>query len=329
LINYHYSKKNYQLAFELDKVADNLQDSINELAKNAVKYKAFLEEEKKENAELEVEKVSITNERLALEKQSLVLLSVGIITFLLLLIRFNTYRNKKKKELAWKEADNLIREQELNLAYARLEGRNEERERIARDLHDGLGGMLATVKLQFGIVERKIGELESGVFEQINMVSTLLDQSSDEVRRISHNMLSSSLEEYGLRYIVEQLAEDIRQSRQIEVNVDTHNMEERLDKFLEVKLYRIIQELIRNILKHAKAERIDIQLNRFDDTINFMIEDNGVGFNLEAVKAKRKGIGIENIEKRVEELDGTIKIDSEIGRGTSILIDIPMKEDYE
>ena len=91
----------------------------------------------------------------------------------------------------------------------------------------------------------------------------------------------------------------------------------------------LFQEIIKNILKHAKAERIDIQLNRFDDTINLMVEDTGVGFNVATVKAKQKGIGLENIEKRVNELGGNLSIDSTIGRGTTIMIDIPVKETYE
>jgi signal transduction histidine kinase len=325
LTNHHYKKGDFQQAFKLNKVVENIQDSITNLAQNAINYKSDLEETAKEKAEFE-------NIALKLEKQSLMLKGFGIIALLLLItigFAFYAYRRKKNEELAWKETDNIIREQELKLAYTRLEGRNEERERIARDLHDGLGGMLSSVKLQLGTVEKKIGVLEDDVSKQFNAVTDLLDESFDEVRRISHNMLSSSLEKLGLKFIVEQLADQIRYSKQIEVNVDTHNMNERLDKFLEVQLYRVFQELMRNILKHARAERIDIQLNRFEDTINLMIEDNGIGFNVEAVKARHKGIGLANIEKRIQELDGTLTIDAVTGRGTTVMIDIPVKDKYQ
>lgn len=325
LIKYHYRQGDFQKAFELNKIVINIQDSISNLAQNAINYKADLEEEKKEKALIE-------NVALRFEKQSLYLKGLGILSFLLLVIGglfFYAYRNKKNKELAWQEADNILREQELKLAYARLEGRNDERERIARDLHDGLGGILSSVKLQLGSVERKIGELEEDVSKQFIAVVDLLDESFDEVRRISHDMMSSSLEKYGLKFIVEQLAEQIRHSKQIEINADTYNMDERLDKFLEINLYRVFQELMGNILKHAKASRIDIQLNRFDDTINLMIEDTGVGFNLKTMKSKQKGMGLINIEKRVKELNGTLNIDSSPGRGTTVIINIPVKDNYQ
>ena len=325
LVNYHHRQGNFQQAFELDKIVENIQDSVTTLAQDAINYKADLEEQGKEKAQIE-------NVALKLEKQSLLLKGLGLIALLLLIavgFAFYAYRNKKNQELAWQETDSIIREQELKLAYARLDGRNDERERIARDLHDGLGGMLSSVKLQLGTVEKKIGVLEDDVSKQLDVVTELLDESFDEVRRISHNMMSSSLEKLGLRFIVEQFAEQIKHSKQIEVNVDTHDMDERLDKFLEVGLYRIFQEIMRNILKHAKTERIDIQLNRFDDTINLMVEDTGVGFNVETTKAKHKGIGLTNIQKRVNELGGNLSIDSTIGRGTTVMIDIPVKETYE
>jgi two-component system NarL family sensor kinase len=315
---YYYDDKQYKKALITNQLLQNIQDSITGLAESALIYKADLEESQKD--------------KLVLEKYSMRLNGLLIITglvFIAILLAFYAFFNKRKKEIAWQETDNLIREQELNMAYARLEGRNHERERVARDLHDGLGGMLATVKLQFAPIEQKLEKNQIESMEQFNKAFALLDASCDEVRRISHNLVSSSLKDYGLKFIVEELADHIRDSKQIAINVDTYGMEERLDEFLEIKIYRVVQELMSNILKHAKAEQVDIQLNQFDDVINVVVEDNGVGFNVTTIKSRKRGIGLENIDKRIQALDGKWNIDSVIGRGTTVIIDIPVKDSYE
>lgn len=319
---YYYDQQEYKAALKINKLSKSIQDSITDLAQNALIYKADLEESKKD-------KTALKNANLILEKHSILLnslLIIGALVFVAILLAFYAYVNKKNKEMAWRETDDLMREQELKMAYARLDGRNNERERVARDLHDGLGGMLATVKLQFAPIEQKLEKNQAESMEQFNKAFALLDASCEEVRRISHNLVSSSLKDYGLKFIVEELADHIRDSKKIKVNMDTYGMEERLDEVLEVRIYRVVQELMSNILKHAKAEQIDIQLNQFDDVINLVVEDNGIGFN---IKNKKRGIGLENIDKRIQSLEGKWNIDSVIGRGTTVIIDIPVKDNYE
>jgi len=327
LIDYNYKIKNFKRATELGKIASYIQDSISNLALDAMSYKVNINDFTLDAMSYKVKLVELEKANMTLQNQRLGL----VVLFLVIIAGYFFYRAnsaKKKQEQLAVETENLIQKQELDLVYERENGKNQERERIAQDLHDGLGGLLSSMKLQVAPIERKLEASQQSNLKEFEKIYSIIDESVIEVRRISHNLISNTLKEYGLEYIVEELAEQIRNSRQIEVNVDTHGMEARLDKTLESKLYRIIQELITNTLKHAKAEKIDIGLNKFDNVINFMIEDNGVGFNLDMVRAKNKGIGLDGIERKVKELGGTIDIDTAVRRGTMISIDIPVKDSY-
>lgn len=303
-----------------------LQDSLAELARNALVYKTNLEQERREKADLQHNQIQLAKEKAELKSQNLI--QIGILVFmgflfLIGLIAAYAFANKKKKQLAWQEVDSLLRDQELKMIYARLDGQAAERERIARDLHDRLGGMLATVKLYFAPIETKLEHIQKESREQYNQAIALLDESCEEVRRISHDMISNSLKDFGLEYVMEEMGARIERSKQLEVNVSTFGMEERLDRLMEIQIYRIIQELIGNILKHAQAKKIEVQLNRFDDVVNIMIEDDGIGFETKSLSAKSRGLGLKNVANRVDELSGKWSIDSKPGGGTSVSVDIP------
>lgn len=325
LSNHYYNVGNFKTAYSYEQKANNLQDSIADIAQNAINYQSQL-------LELENKKIELENINLRLFNQRLIL-AVAAVIFLLILISasfiFNVRLNKKNQEIAWQRADGIMREQELSLAHARIEGRNLERERVARDLHDNLGAMLSSVKMQVGSIEKRMGTLEEEVVQQFNIVSTILNESVEEIRRISHNMLVGALEKFGLQSVIIQMVEEIRKSSNMEVNLDMHEMDKQLDKQLEAQLYPIFQEIIKNTLKHSKAKRIDIQLNKFDDTIALMVQDDGVGFDKELVMTKQNsGIGLQNIQKRVSTLDGELSVETEVGKGTTISIEIPVKESY-
>ena len=163
----------------------------------------------------------------------------------------------------------------METTYARLEGQDLERKRVARDLHDRIGSMLSTVKLFFASVDTKLEEFKEENQKHFHKANQLLDEACEEVRRIAHDMESGLLTKFGLKPELEALAETIKDSQQIEISLVTHGLQERLVNSLEVKSYRIIQELVSNVLKHAKATTLSIQLNRFDKVFNIIVEDNG------------------------------------------------------
>ncbi len=266
-----------------------------------------------------------------LERKTMI--SNGIIAFasFLMITLFLFYLNRKKRQLAEqnvllakKDIDVLISNQALKTTSARLDGIEQERKRIAAALHDKIGVMLSTAKLYFAPMDQQLNNLDEKEKDKYQKANKILDEAYEEVRRISHNMASPSLTSLGLVGELEVLANRIKDAKQLNIQVVAHEMNERLDNQLEMQLYQIIQELITNILKHAQATEVSIELNHFEDLINVMVQDNGIGFEENNSTNEKKGMGLDNIKIRVEGLKGTFIIDSKKGSGTTISIDVPL-----
>lgn len=244
--------------------------------------------------------------------------SAGILSFTLLssMLWFNRSRLKQKHLFQQK-----LNQQQKEQAEAIIELQEQERKRIAEDLHDSLGHLLSTAKLN-------LQSLPPGQKEKYFGTLQLLDQASTQIREISFNLMPQALEEEGLVPALYELADKIRRSKLYEIMVQVHNMEDfQLDKQTCFNIYRIVQEAVNNILKHADAKEIGIQLVKQDDHLSIMIEDDGKGFDINQVK--RRGRGLKNITARSEWLHGSISIDSTPGRGTTIAIEIPLGRTYE
>lgn len=311
--------KDYEPAFSYKKQYSLTLDSLLSISLEAANYQVNYEKQKRFYQELINQK-----EIESLKAMQLIITLIGIIILSILGagIALLIYRQRKKKREMALEIDNLLREHEIENSYARLEGQDTERQRISQELHDRLGSMLATVKLYFSAIDSKMDLLRLETKEQYTKANELLDDACVEVRNIAHDIHSGLLKNFGLKMQLEELKETINTSRQIEVELVTHKFDMRLPTKLEVNIYRIIQELISNTLKHANANKLTIQLSYFNNFINILIEDDGDGFKKNLVKEK-KGLGLVGIKKRIEVLKGTMKIDTDLGRGTHISIDIP------
>ena len=256
-------------------------------------------------------------------------LVVGTLTLLLvvtvvILFAFLFQRKLIKKQKAFREIENLLQKQEVKAAYAILEAQEQERKRIAEYLHDRIGSTLAAVKLHFHAF--KDNTQKSAEFFSVG--SALLDNAVSEVRDISHNMVSGVLSKFGLNAAIYDLRSTLEASQQISFQTHIHHAEERLDFAIEVNLYRIIQELVSNILKHSGAKEIILQLNRFENDLILILEDNGSGFDT-SPEIPVPGIGLKNIQSRVNKLNGRLHIDSKKGLGTTVTIEIPIAYDQD
>lgn len=250
---------------------------------------------------------------------SLVVLSGFGVLLLRQKLQTKTLLAEKNEVIHQQKLNDLMREKQIERMTALMEGQEKERTRVARELHDSIGTLLATLKHHFQLIETQIGKND----EKYQRAHTLLDKASAEVRRISHNIASNVLSKFGLVAALQDLAEEITSAEKTEVKVFATGLEERLDNSVEIHLFRVVQELVSNALKHAKATVITIQFTMHDNELNLMVEDNGVGFDARKVELS-DGMGMENLKARIKHLKGEIDIDSNPGKGTTVIVNVPI-----
>lgn len=217
--------------------------------------------------------------------------------------------------------EGLLFEKNLQLQQrteAVLEAEERERIRIARDLHDGVGQLLAAARMALG----KYVSTQNITSEEVNNASELLEDSIKEIREVSHNMMPGSLMKFGLASALKQFVNKINSSSSLKIDLQIVGLRERIDERIEMMLYRIIQEITSNILKHAQASRVSIELIQHEAELILLIEDNGIGFD--SNNPENQGIGLKNIATRVEYLNGSVIFDSSPNRGTSVVVEVPL-----
>jgi two-component system, NarL family, sensor kinase len=240
----------------------------------------------------------------------------------LLIISLLSYRNyRQKQKLQQQRISELETEKQLTATEAVLKGEEQERTRLAKDLHDGLGGMMSGIKYSFLTMKRNLimtPENQQAFERSMDM----LDSSIQEMRRVAHNMMPEALLKFGLDTALKDLCNDINQTGALHVNYQSIGMEDiAIDQTTSITIYRVVQELINNTMKHAAATNSIVQLSKTGDKLTITVEDDGKGFDI-ACLSMAKGIGWTNIMNRVEFLKGKLDINSHAGKGTSVLIEL-------
>lgn len=247
---------------------------------------------------------------------------IGTFALLLMALGFlyNRYQLKQKNRYQ-KE----LNRQQNELFNAIAGAQDQERKRIAQDIHDSLGAILSAAKLRLSALKDAENSLPDDLKEKYQTSLQLLDEASSELRNISHNIMPATLSKLGLVAALKNLTNSISSYSGLQISFSAHDFTERLEEQKEISIYRIILELINNVVKHAAATRAIVQLVKHPDSINISVEDNGKGFDYQKALQDKKGIGLGNVLSRVDYMKGTIDIDAVPGRGTMILIDIPWK----
>lgn len=282
---------------------------------------------KSNNELLKIEK-EYAEERNKAQRRTLYILAIGlfVVTISIYFIikfydqRISTARiiSEQKEEINHQKIRELEDNMKMNSMRSVIAGQEIERERIAKDLHDSLGGLLSTIKLQFDNVRSKKQELAE--LKEYNHAHKLLDTAVDEVRTISRNLQPGSLHDLGLVSAIKDLINRFEGENCPEIDFQYYEMPDKIDKMISLSVYRIIQELLNNSLKHAQATEILIQINTEDNELVIQYEDDGIGFDQNNLK--RKGMGLENIKSRVNYMQGSLIMDSEQDEGMSVLIRI-------
>ncbi|MBT1696429.1 AAA family ATPase [Fulvivirgaceae bacterium PWU4] len=216
-------------------------------------------------------------------------------------------------------ASEIQSQRDLHLK-ALVQTQNNERKRIAGDLHDSLGSMLSSVKLRFNSLQDDFVKNLPDKAVRFNDTIKLLDDAVHELRRITHNMLPVSLSRFGLKPSLQTFVDQVNVDKRLVADLQILGLEQRLDEELEVSIYRICQELVQNVIKHAAATTVRIQIIDHEDVINLIVEDNGQGMVCDEINA---GLGFTTIESKVKLFKGTFSIESQPGKGTMVLVDIP------
>ncbi len=281
------------------------------------------ETEKKDN-QIKLQSANIRQKKLWNYVLAGTIAALAIISF----IAFRNYRNKQKlleKEKVLQQQQILQLEQEKQLAatQAVLQGQDEERSRLAKDLHDGLGGMLSGVKFSFSnMKENMILTPESHQAFARNM--DMLDGIVHELRRVAHNMMPESLIKFGLDTALQDMCNYVQQTGALKVNYRSLGLQGRsVDQNIAINIYRIVQELLNNIMKYAKASEAMVQVAYGNNNFSVTVEDNGIGFDtaILEVEGQGHGMGWSSIRNRVNALKGTLDVQSSAQKGTSVFIE--------
>lgn len=310
-----------RVAFQNLQTAYELQDSIKEDKRLALeeemqaKFDVLQNEKALALNQLELEQRTKQRNKLIAGLGLLLLLAGVLFAFLRQRIRIA----KQQAALQEQRITQLEQEKKLAALSAVIEGEEKERLRIAADLHDGLGGLLTSVKAHFYQLLKNTPK--EGLYEK---TSSLIDEACTEVRRISHNMAPRALALSGLTSALSDLCTMI-QNESMQCELETIGLVEDDLADQAVSIYRIIQELCNNTLKHATANHLFIQALQKGDWLSILVEDDGKGFDVQAAMAK-KGLGLASINSRVKALNGEIHWDSVAGEGTSVSIRIPLEK---
>ncbi|NVK85929.1 MAG: hypothetical protein HWE21_16500 [Cytophagia bacterium] len=243
----------------------------------------------------------------------MLMLTIGIIVFILL------YQRKlMKKNLAFQRIEEMLKKQELDSAYAMLEGQEVERKRLAAEVHDNLGSILVTLNM-YADTALKVEDSEKRA-QMISKISEYAGKATEETRNLAHRLDAAELRHFGLERAIRGLLDAIRDNYDFQIGF-TFNIEGEVIGEVALNIYRMIQEMVNNTLKHANASRIELTVSEVDKgQLSIIYEDNGSGFEPEKL---RKGMGLNNITSRVRKMDGEIGFKKELN-SMCTTIEIPI-----
>ncbi len=312
----YYARQDVVTGQQYAEQAAIILDSINndQIKKNIIDIEKKYESERKDN-QIKLQQAELK------QKSFFNYLLVGSASTILI-ISLLSYRNYRHKQtLQQQRISELETEKQLAATEAVLQGEEQERTRLAKDLHDGLGGMLSGIKYTLNNMKGNLIMTPENA-QAFGRSIDMLDSSIREMRRVAHNMMPEALVKFGLDTAIQDFCYDINNSGALQVQYQSIGlMEAEIDQTKGVTIYRIVQELLNNILKHASAKNALVQLSYSDAVLTITVEDDGKGFD-PSVLHQSKGIGWSNIQNRVQFLKGKWDVDSQAGKGTSVIIEL-------
>ncbi len=252
-------------------------------------------------------------------RKNITIVALGIFVVLIVLLGYSFYNRRILQQKANMQLAIAAQQQKATIEI--IEAEEKERKRIAEDLHDGVGQLMTAAWLNLQVLNEESQTENSTQFPLINKTMLLVDESCKEVRQVSHNMMPNALLRKGLINSIQEFINQINTGK-LSINLQTDELRKPLESHVETILYRVIQESVNNVVKHAQATQLDISINQDQTGVTVMVEDNGVGFNT-SITRDTDGIGLQNIRSRIAYLKGTVNWDSSNTHGTLVSIHIP------
>ena len=312
----------YKKANEYNKLYSEVQESVtnkeNFAAAADIQNKYEREKKGKEIIKLEAE-----NNAKSTQNKILIGLTLGLLA--LAFLGYRNFRNRQKiaeqhEVLQQQKITELEKDKQLLAVDAMLKGQEDERNRIAKDLHDGLGGMLSGVKISFmNMKENMIMTAENVVIFERSI--NALDNTISELRKVAHNLMPEALVKFGLNDAIKDFCMSMQSSTNSNITYENMGVSRSLGNTGDIYIYRIIQELISNAIKHGEPKQIFVQLTTTPTKILITVEDNGKGLDVNKLAAS-KGIGIANIKHRVNYFKGQIEFQNNVPSGTVVNIEL-------
>jgi two-component system NarL family sensor kinase len=329
LANFYDASGNSSKAFELASQAIQLKDTLlSEMNIKQINLLGAIYEQETQRQEITALQLQ-QEQQVATVKQSMLLnwVFIGSIVMLLILgyLGYKNFRTgqelaRNQQELQQQKIVELEKDKQLVSVNAMMKGQEEERSRIAKDLHDGFGGLLSGTRMSFvNVKERLVLTPEDRVLFEKSL--SMLDNTILDLRKVAQNLMPEALVKFGLYDALRDYCDYVQSSTGLQMHYQQIGEQRKLDSSAEIFIFRIVQELVNNVVKHAGASQVIVQIATSVEKVHITVEDNGIGFD-KSILSTAKGAGMANISYRVQCLNGRTDIVTSPGNGTSVNIEL-------
>jgi len=316
---------NYKEAIDYLGPYAELKDSLMSVERNkSVDLLEAQYQAAEKNKKIAEHQVLLKTKEIEIQKKNLWILGVSLGALLISVSSVSLYRySKHKQKLQSQEMYTLQQEQEISNLKSMIRGEEKERTRLARELHDGIMVQLSSVKMNLNSLPPAFNDLQE--LPQFQQTVQQLDQATIELRRTAHNLMPDMLLEGGIGEAVFYFCKNLQQNSGLKIAFQMQEALPRLQQEFELSTYRIIQELVQNIIKHANASKAIVQLICRDDHLFITVTDNGGGFTEASLDSAKSGMGLKSIRTRVRALNGTMEIVSNPTDGTAVYLEFDIR----
>lgn len=317
----HEKLGQYKQALDYQRKLHAWQDSIANIQKTiAINELELKFQTATKDKEIASRGILIEKQKATLSRKNTLIISIAAVAFFAVLFTVVLYKNARHKQKVHQlELETIRRQQQIEVLKSTMQGEEYERKRLSRELHDGIGAMLSSIIMKLSVLKTEGGRSSKTYNEAID----LLHETASEVRRTAQNMMPDILEKQTLEEAIRNYCTNISTGAALQINVQFYGDSTEFTSHCKLVIYRIVQELLHNVVKHSKATQVIVQGVWNDENFTITVEDNGMGFD---VSKGSGGMGLKNVASRVKSLNGEFQLESSPGEGTTVYMQFNCKD---